>query len=211
MIEKEFETKAIELRQKYDELVITDDDSFTAMGSYEKNAKDAITLIKNHMKSSIEEAHQKHKKLVTIQKKLIEPFDEIRSGARSKRLEYQQEQERIAREEQRKAEEEARRLAEQKRQEEIEEAEAFETKEAETLKTTPIEVPEVKVQVTAKVSGARKLWSAEVTDIRILANAVAQGFDIDAIQPNMPYLNKLAVQYKDKLNIPGVKAVSRVV
>lgn len=210
---EQFETQALELHREYNKLVITDSDSFVAMGAYEKTAKEAVALIKANMKSSIEEAHQRHKKLVVTQKKLIAPFEEVRVGARRKRLEYQAEQERIAQEAQRKAEEEARRLAEQKRQEEIEEAEAFESEEkTKALKQAPVEVPAVQVKSTAKVKGARTLWHAEVVSLKQLAAAIATGTVPESyIMPNMSVLNNLAVRDKERFSMPGVVAVSKVV
>ena len=211
---EQFETQAIALRKKTDGLMVIDNDSFVAAGSYEQTAKEAIISIKTNMKESIEEAHSKHKKLVAIQKKLIGPFEEVRSEARKKRLDYQQEQERIAIEKQRKDQEEADRLAEQKRQEEIAEAEAFGTGEEEELKAAPVEAPVIPVARPAvKVKGARTLWSAEITDLKALALAVGQGIiALDLIEPNMVALNSMAVDYKDKpFPIPGVKAVSRTV
>ena len=61
-----------------------------------------------------------------------------------------------------------------------------------------------------KPSGEVKL--AEITDIKALARGVASGvLSEDLIMGDMSVLNSMAVTEKDKLNIPGVKAVSRIV
>ena len=75
--------------------------------------------------------------------------------------------------------------------------------------------PIVRVEPTIqKVSGigSREAWSAQVTDMTELCKAVAEGkVGADAVCPNMPFLNGLARLHKDKLNIPGVKAVMETV
>ena len=209
MNEKQFETKALELRQKFDGLMVVDDDSAKAMEVYETAAYDSIKALKEHMKVAIDDAHQKHKKLVATLKRLTAPFDEVRSGARSKRIKYQQEQERIAAEKQAELE----RQAQKKRDKEIRAAKAFDdTPKVEVLETEPVYVPPVKPSIASKVKGARTLWHAEVTDIKALARGVASGaLSGDLIMGDMTVLNSMAVAEKDKLNIPGVKAVSRVV
>ena len=209
MNEEQFTIQSIKLRNEYQSLEVMDDESFVGMGSYESTAKDAIAAIKAHMKPQIEDAHKKHKKLTVLQKKLVDPFEEVRSGARSKRLEYQQEQARIAQE---LADKEAAALAEQKKQNDIKEAELLGTTEDVTeAKTAPVEKPIVEAAPTVKVSGARKLWSAEVTDIKKLLKGIIEGtLSADLVEPNMVLLNCLAVKHKENFNVPGVKAVSRL-
>ncbi len=53
-------------------------------------------------------------------------------------------------------------------------------------------------------------WSAEVNNILELCAAVAAGHvHHSAVMPNQPWLNSAAKTHKDKLNIPGVKAVNK--
>lgn len=217
MNEKQFETQALQLRGQYDQLVVTNDESAAAMTVYEETARDAAKAIKDHMKPVIEDAREKHKKLIAVQKRLVDPFDMIRAGAREQRLDYQREQERIAAEKQRKLEDEARK----KREQELRAAEAFKTEEkVEEIKAEPIRHIIVKPSVTSKVKGARTLWHAEIENVYVLIGALARDpvlcgklFNVGTTEMLVAAfeLNKLAVREKDKLDIPGVKAVSRLV
>lgn len=56
----------------------------------------------------------------------------------------------------------------------------------------------------------RTVWHAEVTSLKALVRAVADGTQpITLLEPNMATLNMMAVHNKGNLDIPGVKAVSR--
>lgn len=51
-------------------------------------------------------------------------------------------------------------------------------------------------------------WHAEVENLALLVQAVVEGkADLQAVSPNMVYLNACAREAKEKLAIPGVKAV----
>jgi len=66
------------------------------------------------------------------------------------------------------------------------------------------------VQTYQKASGisTRETWSAEVTNIRLLAKAVAEGTAApNLIAPNTTALNGLARSLKGAMSIPGVRAV----
>lgn len=61
---------------------------------------------------------------------------------------------------------------------------------------------------SGKVAGitARDNWKAEVTDLKTLAQAVADGrLPPHFIQPNMAELNKYAKAVKDTMTVPGVR------
>lgn len=56
----------------------------------------------------------------------------------------------------------------------------------------------------------REYWSAEVTDLMALCQAVVAGkVPIGAISPNSTFLNGMAKNLQKAMSIPGVKAVSR--
>ncbi len=68
---------------------------------------------------------------------------------------------------------------------------------------TPPPVPVPRVQGV----GFRDQWSAHVTDLRLLVEAIAKGEQpLELVQANQTALNKLAVAMKDHLNVPGVEA-----
>ena len=55
----------------------------------------------------------------------------------------------------------------------------------------------------------RVIWSAEVTDkLAYLQHVLAHPELIDTIEISMKPLNQMATALKDRLNIPGVRAVS---
>lgn len=75
-----------------------------------------------------------------------------------------------------------------------------ETVQAPTV--APAETPRGAVHI-------RTTWHAEVTDLAALAEACAEGrAPLELIQPDMATLNAQARTFKDKLAIPGVKAVA---
>jgi len=56
----------------------------------------------------------------------------------------------------------------------------------------------------------RKFWLVEVSDLRVLCAAIGAGtVPVDAVTPNYTRLNQMARDFKDKMNIPGVKAIER--
>jgi len=76
----------------------------------------------------------------------------------------------------------------------------------------PKPIPRTVVAPTfRRVAGAaprEKNYRAEITDIKVLCRAVADGSAApECVEGNMTYLNKRARDDKDKLSIPGVKAV----
>jgi hypothetical protein len=131
-------------------------------------------------------------------------------------LAYQDEQDRKAREEQRRLEEIARKEQEKLQRQAEKRAERQEAKgnadRAEEIRaavpviSTPIVVPQ-----PTKVAGiaVRETWSAEVTDIKALCRAVADGAaPANLVEPNMKVLNTLARSLKAEMRFPGVRAVS---
>lgn len=75
--------------------------------------------------------------------------------------------------------------------------------------TPPIVLP----KTTPKLTGGpvyQERWSAEVTDIKALCLAVADGTaSPELVLANMPALNTLAVRLKNTMAIPGVRAISK--
>ena len=125
---------------------------------------------------------------------------------------FDQEQEDLRMEAQRKIEEEARQADEERRLQEAQAAEENGAKpavvnrilEQESVAPVPKAAPTYQ---KASGVGIRKSWSAEVTDMRALAEAVAKGkVSVLAIQANQTFLNQQARSMKDTLQIPGVRA-----
>lgn len=109
----------------------------------------------------------------------------------------------------RRQEEERRRLAEKLEQAEkappeeqdriLEETAVLEM----SLPPAPAVVPE---PVSNEGLALRTHWRAVVVDLRALAGAVAGGqVSQEALEPNMPYLNRLASAHRGQAVIPGVR------
>lgn len=134
-------------------------------------------------------------------------------------VKFTEEQEVIRREEEKHLQEEARKRAEEEVLRAAIEAEiAGEKEEAEAILQEPVYVPPIRVVSEipkSKESHIRENWSAEIIDVMALVKGIAEGkVDIQAIEPNHliknhPFLNTMASRYQLKLNIPGVKAISK--
>jgi hypothetical protein len=127
-------------------------------------------------------------------------------------LTYTREQERLRRE----AQAELDAAAERERVHLLKQAETHEQAgkdgRAETLRDRAETVQAPTVAAAEVPRGAvhiKTTWHAEVTDLAELARACAEGrVPLELIQPDMTTLNAQARTFKDKLAIPGVKAVS---
>ncbi len=119
------------------------------------------------------------------------------------------EQEAARRKEEARLQEEARRRAEIENVKK--EIEAEETGDPEAVEE--ITVPAVKVASTvpkSRGSHIRETWSADLVSLKMLAEGVVAGkVHVQAIRPDMAYLNGQARLLKGDLDIPGVRAVSK--
>jgi len=140
-------------------------------------------------------------------------------------ISFDDEQEKLRREEQRKLDEAARKEREKaeaieaENRRKAEEARvAGDTKKAQRLEEKADVAADRAATVVAaqvireppRVSGTsiRENWSAVVTDRNALVAAVAAGtVSALALEPSMPFLNKMAKAMKKEMNIPGVTAV----
>ncbi len=80
------------------------------------------------------------------------------------------------------------------------------------LEPAPYTPPVIAAPTFEKAKGLHltRPWSAEVTDIRLLARAVADGtVSPDTIMGNQVVLNGLARSLKQTMNLPGVRSVQR--
>lgn len=124
--------------------------------------------------------------------KFIDPLEEAEESLRERMSRF------LIAEEKRRAE--LQKKADAKFQKSAEKAEA---------KGTPITVAPVIIAPIQTAQGASisKRWFAEVTDLKALCRAVADGhLPIEYVQPNMVVLNKVAVALKEGFVVPGVKS-----
>lgn len=140
--------------------------------------------------------------------------NEVKEILNNRMVNWAEEEKRKERELQAKLEQAARKRAEEEALREALEAEAAgEKEEAEQIISEPIYIPPIKVVSEvprSKESHIRETWSAEGIDLMATIRAIVEEkAPLQAVQYDMPFLNKQAISYKQALNIPGVKAVSK--
>ena len=167
-----------------------------------------------HHRPVIDAAHKAHQQALAALKRIDGPLAEAEGIIKPKISGYETEQKRIGEENRRKHEEEARR-----QQEELIEAAA---QQAEEQGASPEEVqaiieqpvivpPPVSAPTFQPVSGVSTSvnWKAEVTDLRALCRAIAEGKAAPTlVLPNSTALNGMARALKQSLNVPGCRAVA---
>jgi hypothetical protein len=159
------------------------------------------------------------KKIMDFFRSPIQKLEEAKAYLNLIMVNWADEQEKKRKEEEKRLQEEARKRAEEETLRQALEAEAAgETQEAEQIISEPIYIPPIKVVSEipkSKESHIRETWSAEIFDIMALVKSIAEGkTDIQAIEPNNlikthAFLNTMATRYKQTLNIPGVRAISK--
>jgi len=131
---------------------------------------------------------------------------------KSRLLEYQNEQERIARELQAKADAEARKEREKlERKAKLAGAVGMSDKAKELREEAEIKIAPIFKSAAAKIAGVvrRETWKAEITNELILVRHIANERNdlLYLIKIDQSALNAWARKLKDELDLPGVKAV----
>jgi chromosome segregation ATPase len=187
---------------------------------YQSQLKNAETSIKNGISAYQREEQRKQAEKQRIldeqARKERERIEREAQRAREKAEAEQRELERIQLEKQKLAESQAPEAVAQLATLEKQESKVAAKIEKQELKAEQSEslaqsivAPVVQTEAP-KIAGlsSREVWSAEVTDIKALCRAVADGMvSVNAVEANMSYLNKLAKMDKDQMSIPGAKAV----
>lgn len=212
---KQVEEKALSIVDQAKAVVIQNNETYLAAGEMWKTIKAMMKEVDDTFNPIIEKAHQSHKEALGQKAKYYKPLDEASRKVKSLMSDWDQEQERIRLAEQKRLEEIARKEEEERQIQAALEAEAAgEMEEAKAIIEEEVYVPPVVVpKAVPKMSGGpvyREVWSAEVTDIKVLCRAVAEGkASTEFVMGNMPALNKQATSLKQTMNIPGVRAISR--
>lgn len=183
---------------------------YALAGEKLKGIKALLKKVSDSFDPIIQKAHAAHKEAVARKKEHETPLLEAERLYKRGMIDYQQEQERRAREEQARLEEAARKERE-KLEAQAAKAEAKgKVERAEELKTrAEMVAAPVVVSETPKVSGisTRESWRAVVFDKMALIKAVAEGKVPDTIlMYDQAALNALARSLKTGLNYPGVRA-----
>jgi len=204
---------------------IVDQEQYSYVGMLWKNGKELLREIDEGYKDLVRAADKLHKDLVAKKAKYYNPTDAGVRAAKSLMSDYEQKQEKIRLAEQCRLADIARKEEEDRRIEEAIEAEeeakangatpqeaaqAAEAIISEPTHVAPVVLP--KTEFIPKIKGLsfREIWSAEVFDIKLLCQAVAEGkVSTEFVMGNMPALNKQATSLKQTMNIPGVRSFSR--
>lgn len=152
------------------------------------------------------------REVMDLFRKPLEILEQAEAAIKRTMLDYSNEQKRIAMEAQKKADEAAA-LERQRMEEAAKEAErSGDVATAMALQSASSMVVSQSLETQpAKVSGISTTtrWSAQVTDkLAYLKHVIDHPELIDTIDINSKSLNQMAVALKDKLNLPGVKAVA---
>lgn len=196
------------------EIVVRDAESYQMAGETWKSLTALEKKIKAYWEDDVSSALKLHRSLVAKRDAMLVPVGERKNALRLDMKAFEDEQERVRRVAQAKAEEEARKAAEEAA---LAQAVALEANghkaAAEAVIAAPVVVPSVFVPKTTPNgfgNATRRTWGAEVTDLMALVKAVAAGtVPIQAIEPNMVFLNGQSRMLKAALAYPGVRAIEK--
>jgi translation initiation factor IF-2 len=155
--------------------------------------------------------------VIAAEKRLLDPVAEAERIYKSAIAAYEAEQRRIEDEARTKAEAEARRQAEEARERELEQAEAegADAEEIAAMVNAPLTVAPPRVEPAfqpAKGVSVAANWKGEVTSLRALVKAIAEGkADLHLVKANDAAINEKARVTRGTLVIPGVRFFSEPV
>ncbi len=202
-------------------------DFFLVIRALKKKIAEVFDPMEEAAKEAKRKADDSRKTIVAQREKIEAPLKEGEAYLSSQIIDYKREQDRIRAEEQeilrqkaikeemerRKAEEEAR-MTQAAALEAVGAKEEAEALVAETIEEIekPIEVyvpPPATPRIDLTGASIKTYWSAEITDLKALCRAVAEGkAPVGCVEPNMTVLNAQARALKKEMNIPGVRPVS---
>lgn len=192
---------------------VVDAETHQKAGELWKEITAAEKEVKAYWDKLTDGAHKVWKGLVSKRDAMLDPLAAKKKEQTDSAKAWVAQEERKRRELELKAQEAARKQAED---DALAAAAALEKEgrkeEAEAVIGSPVETPAVVVQSTVpKGLGGmtRTTWSAEVTDMKALADHVSKTGEIGLILANMTALNFLARGLKSGMNIPGVRAVEK--
>lgn len=207
------ETMALAWPDEARAIIVSDQESYDHAAKALASIANTEKEVKAHHAPMKTTAHEAHRAAVAAEKRFLNPLNEAKKIIKSNIVQWTTAQAKIQAEADRKAREEAERKEEDERlarAEEAEKAGKSETEVEEIIDTpAPVKVaPAAPTYEKAASVSTRETWSAEVTDLKSLCKAVAEGnAPIQAVQANMPFLNSIARSSKSATDIPGVKAV----
>lgn len=192
---------SIEAKRIADEIIITDDEENGMALNTVKKIKEFGEKVEDGRKQYVNPLNEWVKFINGIFNPITTDIDSAEKVIKRKMLDFEQEKERVRREE------EARLRKEHEEQVKKAQEEAKKNKTEPVIIAPPPKLMEEK-SVKTEMAGASfiSVWKAEVTDLKGLVKAILDGkAPIEAIQPDMSFLNKQAKSYKKDGVIAGVK------
>jgi len=206
----EIKQQALAVDKQAQGLLVKNQGQYDDANIFLKSIKAIQQKIKETFEPIISKAFQAHKEAKAQETKLLEPLVRVEAIVKNKMLDFIREQEKIRQEVERKLQAEA----ERKRQEALAKAEKAreEGKEARAEKyedkASQIVAPVLAPTVDKGGVSTRRLYSAQVYDLRALVEAVAANkAPLGLIEANMPALNAQARSLKESMKYPGVKLI----
>jgi vacuolar-type H+-ATPase subunit I/STV1 len=206
--------KALTVLDQANTLMIYTVDDYRIAQGLMKTVKERISELTDTRMAQTRPLDESKAKIIAFFAAPLQRLNDAKNYLNQIMVTFTEEQEARRREEERRLQEEARKRAEEEAlRQAIEAEQAGEKEEAEQILAEPVYVPPIRVASEipkSKESHIRETWSCEVIDLKTLVTAiVANSAPIEAVEPNMIFLNSQARAYKQTLKIPGVRAVSR--
>ena len=190
---------------------ITSESHYVESASRLQGIKALMKEIDKTFDENIKRAFDTHKGLVATKRSLQNPLEDAERRIKQAVLGYQQEQERIRREAEAKAQEEARKERERLEAQAAKAAEKGKSEKAEALQAQAAAVvAPILAPTLPKIAGlsTRITYRAEVVGKLELVKAVVAGLvPLNALDPNMTFLNNQARVLKEDLIYPGVRVI----
>jgi hypothetical protein len=204
-------TTISQLIEEMKQVDVKTDEEYHFIESWLRRNKESQALVTKAFEDERLETKAAYDNVLAEKAKYLAPLTESEKIARGKMSVYATAKEQARREEQARQDAIRRKEAEDKR---LEEAQALQdagkTEKADKLMEKAIRPAAVVVE--PKIGKMREVWTVEVTDLKALLIAVANGeAEPGFVSVTTHALSGAAQRLKDKFSVPGVKAVQTFV
>ena len=213
---EKLEETALSWPAQASEVNIVDQDSYNEAAVLITKIVSLRKQVVAHHKPVKDAANKAHKEACAAERRMLTPLSQAETTIKNALLRWDRQQEALRAAEQKRLQDEARKQEEEARLEIAAQAEAEGAPDevVQEILDTPTIGPSTAIAAPTytKAPGlsTRMLYSAEVTNIRVLCAAIAAGTAAETlVQPNEVALNGLARSMKDSFRVPGCKLVKR--
>lgn len=210
---EEIRPQALSLIERARSIEVRDQQTYNQAAELEKTIHALRQKVKARFEPIIDQAHKTHKEALAGRDAEDKPLEQAESLVKRCRVMFEAEQAMARLGHQRQLEKQAN---EQQQEQRLAEAIAAEQAGANNTEVAAmLDAPLPPMAVIARPTferaaglGSRENWKAEVTDIRALCRAVAEGSAPEHfVEANLTPLNLKARAEKQAMNVPGVRAV----